>query len=119
LLVTGPLVGGLLGAVRGMEPDQRPNLWLVTELPIEPVPGDFLDDVRRSPHLVVIEEHVAQGGLGQMIALHLVSIGLAPWRFTSRAALGYVSGRYGSQKFHRKECGLDPDSILGLLTGSA
>ena len=63
-------------------------------------------DVQRSQNLLVIEEHVTRGGVGQMLAHHLLSAGTAPRRFASRAALGYVSGRYGSQKFHRRECGL-------------
>jgi len=115
LLVVGPLVGGILNAARQLDESIRPNLWLLTELPLDVVPADFLADVRRSQHLLVIEEHVAQGGAGQMIARHLLSIGLAPRRFATRTALGYVSGLYGSQKFHRKECGLDPESIVGFL----
>jgi hypothetical protein len=38
-----------------------------------------------------------------------------PERFAARSARGYLSGRYGSQKFHRRECGLDPASILEFL----
>ena len=36
-------------------------------------------------------------------------------QFVHRTALGYVSGRYGSQRFHRAECGLDPASIVAEL----
>jgi transketolase len=116
LLVVGPLVGGIVEAVRGLEFTYRPDVWLVSELPFDPVPEAFLADVQRSQNLLVIEEHVARGGVGQMIAHHLLSAGTAPRRFASRAALGYVSGRYGSQKFHRRECGLDPAAIVQHLT---
>ena len=36
--------------------------------------------------------------------------------FTHKHALGYVSGLYGSQKFHRAECGLDPASIVAAVS---
>jgi transketolase len=45
--------------------------------------------------------------------------GCAPRRLIHRSALGYPSGRYGSQKFHRRECRLDVESLLEDLTGSA
>ena len=45
----------------------------------------------------------------------LLESGEAPERFASRSAQGYLSGRYGSQKFHRRECGLDPASIVDFL----
>jgi len=71
--------------------------------------------LRRSEHLVVIEEHVAQGGLGQSLALSLAKSGEMPRRFSHRCAVGYPSGRYGSQKFHRREWGLDPAAIVEFL----
>ena len=76
---------------------------------------EFLDGLRRSRHLVVVEEHVAHGGAGEML-LHV----LAQWGKRRRAsaiaaAEGYVTGYFGSQTFHRKECGLDPESIIAEL----
>ena len=120
MLVVGPLVGGILGrAVRQLDEVRRPSLWLLTELPPDEPPAEFLADLRRSGHLLVVEEHVAHGGLGQMMACTLLSRGRAPERFATRTAAGYVSGRYGSQKFHRSECGLDPASIVHFLGAEA
>jgi len=115
ILVCGPLVGGLLAVVRQLPPARRPNLWLVGELPFGDLPGAFLADVARTPHLVVVEEHVAAGGVGERLARDLLLRGVAPRRFTHRHALGYPSGRYGSQAFHRRECGLDPAAILAAI----
>jgi transketolase len=112
ILVTGPLAGGLVAASLRLAESCRPSLWLVSELPINGVPAEFVGDLDRSGHLIVVEEHVAQGGLGQMIGHYLLSHGIAVPRFTHHCAKGYVSGLYGSQKFHRKECGLDAESIL-------
>ncbi len=115
MLVAGPLVGGLWATLRELDDARRPTLWLVGELPLADVPEEFLEDVDRSQHLLVVEEHVAQGGVGQMIAHTLMRRGRAPRRFNTRNALGYPSGLYGSQKFHRGECRLDASTIAQQL----
>ena len=90
--------------------------WLVSELPIPDLPADLVESLNGSGHLFVVEEHTAHGGLGHMLVHRLACLGKMPARFTHRYALGYVSGRYGSQNFHRRECGLDAASILKALT---
>jgi transketolase len=115
MVVTGPLIGGILSAARHLPEDLRPDLWLVTELPLSDMPPDLLHSVARSRHVFAVEEHRAPGSMGQMLIHRLACLGCAPARFTHRCALGYVSGLYGSQKFHRRECGLDPESILAAL----
>jgi transketolase len=116
VLVTGTLVGGIWDAVRRLEEARRPALWVLSELPPGPIPEAFLADLARSRRLLVVEEHVAQGGVAQMIAAALLAAGRSPDRFATKSAQGYLSGRYGSQKFHRRECQLDPESIVGFLT---
>lgn len=115
VLVAGTLAGGIWEAALALEGPARPTLWLVAELPVAELPEAFLADLARSRRLLVVEEHVAQGGLARMVAEKLLTGGLAPDRFEARAALGYLSGRYGSQKFHRRECGLDPASVARFL----
>ncbi len=115
LLVAGPLVGPLWEEAAAWERKRRPNLWVLAELPVSAgsIPAEFLADVARSRSLVVAEEHVAQGGAGQAVAHALALMGRTPKTFSHRHARGYVTGRYGSQLFHRKECGLDPAGVLG------
>jgi transketolase len=115
VVTVGPLAGGLWGHCLGLPAGRRPALWLVGELPPAELPVDFLADLDATGRLLVVEEHVAQGGLGQMLASLLLQAGKAPPWFRVRAALGYPSGRYGSQKFHRRECGLDPAGALAPL----
>ncbi len=115
VLVTGPLVGGIWQAARELDEAHRPALWLLGELPLNGLPDAFLADLARSRRLLVVEEHVQHGGVTEMVAAALLAGGHSLDRFASRTALGYVSGRYGSQKFHRAESGLDPASIVEFL----
>lgn len=116
LLVVGPLVGGLLEAALQMDKPSRPSVWLLAELPIEDVPAEFVSDIARSQHLVAVEEHVPHGGAGQMLAHRLAMMGVMPRRFEHRAAHNLPAERYGSQKFHRRQCGLDAASIFSALS---
>jgi len=87
---------------------------VLTELPIcrESIPPAFFEQLRTSRRLTVVEEHVAHGGAGQMLAHALMLGGELPPKFSHRCAIGYTSGCYGSQVFHRRECGLDPAAII-------
>jgi transketolase len=111
----GPLVGGMLTALEQLKEDVRPEVWLVTELPITEVPAEFMESARRTRRLLVLEEHTVHGGFGQMLAHQLTAAGVSLDSFTHKHALGYVSGLYGSQKFHRAECGLDVASIVSAV----
>ncbi len=115
VLACGPLVGGLVTAAAQLPLNQRPAIWLVAELPIEDPPSDFLADVERNNHLLAVEEHIACGGMGQMLAARLLAMGKAPRKFTHCHAPSDVPHRYGSQKFHRKACGIDAGSVLEKL----
>jgi transketolase len=115
VLACGPIAGTLLAPLRDRPEAMRPRLWVVSELPFAALPPEFLDDLRDADRLVVVEEHVAHGGVGQAVALALAKVGATPSRVDHRHALGYPSGRYGSQKWHRAECGLDAPSLLALV----
>jgi len=111
----GPLAGVAWQALADLDVDSRPAVWAVCELNAE-IPSKCLDQIAGRP-LYVLEEHVAQGGLGMNLALNLTAQGLTAGRFVHRPALGYPTGRFGSQAFHRAQCGLDAPSIRALVTG--
>lgn len=115
VLVAGPLAGGYWQAFQELPTEFQPNLWALTELPIQDLPEEFIADLNQAPNLLVAEEHVAQGGIGQMMASRILTTGLKINRFEIRSALGYPSKRYGSQQFHRRESGLDVQSIMEFL----
>jgi transketolase len=111
LLVCGPLVGGIVNAA--MTREHRPSIWVLSELPVEEIPAEFIGDLERSKKVVIVEEHVAAGGVGQMVSAKLMSQASAPERFVHLCASAEVPHRYGSQKYHRHACGIDPEAVLG------
>lgn len=114
LVALGPLAGLAWGALLDLPEDRRPALWAACELPLGELPAELLAGMRGKP-LYVIEEHVAAGGLGMQLTLALMQAGVQPARFGHRTALGYPGDRFGSQAFHRAQCGLDADGIRALI----
>ena len=108
----GPLAGLACEVLQAVPEESRPALWSCTEL-VDP-PSSFYTSIQGQP-LTVFEEHVAEGGLGMLLAKALMLHGILPAHFEHRVALRYPSGRFGSQNFHRAECGLDMDSMYKLL----
>jgi transketolase len=122
IIAAGPLAGALLTATRELPDAERPTLWVLSELlaGADPaLPPALLAQLELAPVLAVVEEHVAQGGVGQVLlhALALQGRQLPP--VVHAHALGYVSGRYGSQGFHRLECGLDAATVLARMRAAA
>jgi transketolase len=114
IVAAGPLAGSAITALNGTPAE----LWVVSELPPVP-PAEFAARVAASGRLCVIEEHVGQGGLGQMLAIWLLEAGITLRAFSHLHARGYKSGRYGSQEFHRRESRLDVHSIRAAILALA
>ena len=112
VIVAGPLAGSILGVLPTLGAC-RPDLWVVSEMPVRlaPLPNELAERIARCGRLCVIEEHVAHGGLGAMLSQWVLENGVPLRRYDHLCARGYPSQRYGSQAYHRRDSGLDPDSI--------
>jgi transketolase len=117
VIVVGPLAGTYIGAFERMPPETRPNLWVVSELPIElnPLPSELVKQIENSSSLCVAEEHVRHGGFGSELMLHLADKNIVLRRFRHLYARAHHFDRYGSQSFLRKQSALDVDSMLAIL----
>jgi transketolase len=113
----GPVAGTYIGCFEAMPVEERPNLWVLGELPLErnPIPERLLTNLNTSSRLVVVEEHVRQGSLASQLLLSLGERGCAPKCFAHLCARAHSYGRYGSQKFMRVQSGLDQASMLSAL----
>jgi transketolase len=101
----GPVLGGLYELDAPDLLDEL-EIWSVGTLPLERLPEELLESVRAKRRVVTIEEHYRAGGLGEALGHLLLSSVAAPLSFSSLHAMGYPSGRYGSQRFHQDESGL-------------
>ena len=90
-------------------------MWVASELGTQLIPTDFYDQLSENYPLYVIEEHVAAGGLAMHLAYAISQNKLPCGPLRHHYALGYPSGRYGSQSFHRAECGLDANGIRQMI----
>lgn len=114
VITIGPL-GGVAQQALAADPELDAELWLVSELPLDAIPDALASRIANGTKLCVIEEHVAQGGLGAQICQWLVAHGLAPKAYTHLYAKGYPWGRYGSQNYMREQSGLDQNAINAAL----
>ncbi len=117
VIVVGPLAGTYIATFDAMPIERRPNLWVVTELPIEqnPLPFALLAQIDKSPSLYVAEEHVRHGGFGSELILHLAEKDVAVRRFRYLCARAHIYEKYGSQNYLRRQSSLDVDSIRAML----
>jgi transketolase len=113
----GPLAGTLVAPFQALPEPQRPSLWVAALMPVagHPPPAALLEQVDRSGRLVVVEEHVARGGFGSDLLLHLAAAGRVPPRFRHLHATAPHFERYGSQGFMRRQSGLDPASVVAAV----
>jgi transketolase len=121
MIVVGPLAGSSWQALLSLNEASRPALWLVTELPLDanPPPLELMQTVARTKRLAIVEEHVAQGGVGQAFCSLLLEQGIFVSVFRHLCAKGYPSGTYGSQAFLRRCSRLGPQSILEAASALA
>lgn len=116
LIAVGPLAGSLWESCQMLPEAKRPNLWCLSQLPLAMLPGQLLHDVKNCSRLLIAEEHVAHGSAGQAVMTELFKLRCVPPVVRHKTASGYPSGRYGSQRFHRAECGLDALSMLSFFS---
>jgi len=119
VIAVGPLAGTYIEDFNKLPEQTRPNLWVVTELPLEynPLPEELIIQIKNSAKLCVAEEHVRRGGFGAELALHLADLGISIRTFHHIYARAHHYERYGSQSFLRQLSGLDVGTLLATVEG--
>jgi transketolase len=87
------------------------DVFVVSELPISDLNEEIKQSINKTGKLLIIEEHVQRGGIGEHLALKLLSERIT-CSFKHLFAVGYPDGLYGSQSYHQQQCGLDAESIV-------
>jgi transketolase len=89
------------------------DVFAVSELPVSDL-SEIGASIQTTKNLLVVEEHVRRGGVGEHLAFWMVEHGLSA-RFSHRCAIGYPDNRYGSQAYHQHVCGLDQVSLQEVI----
>lgn len=113
VLFCGPLVGGYLKIASTLSISDRPTIWVISELSHgqDPISQELWSALKIANRVVVVEEHTSNGSLGMQLAYYAQRKGLRLKNFSHLHALGYPSGRLGSQNYHRKESAIDAHSL--------
>lgn len=110
----GPVVGNLYEMGDQALLDDI-EIWTVGMLPIADIPADLIASIREKRPVVTLEEHYGPCGLGEALGHLLLTHAVFPQSFTSLSAVGYPTGRYGSQRWHQEECGLAGQALRSRL----
>jgi transketolase len=117
IIATGPIAGMVWATCRDLPVDQRPNVWVVSELPLTPdsLPATVTAQIASGTKLIVVEEHISHGGLAQMMLYYCATHGIPVGRFHSLHAAGIAIGVYGSQTYLRQHSQLTPAAVRSCL----
>ena len=108
----GPVLLNALQAAK--EAGVSADVFSVGQIPLADLTTEFTESVSSSRKLLIVEEHVERGGVGEHLVKRLVEAGVG-FSLSHVFAKGYPSGLSGSQEFHRRESGLDVESLLVRL----
>jgi len=112
----GPIVGNVLAALEVIDGQVAVDVLSVIRIPLSDKDISLIaESIKKSRMLIVIEEHVARGGLAEYILPRVLDLGLPRFTVKRPYAAGYPNKLYGSQRYHQQLSGLDPTSIASLL----
>jgi transketolase len=111
IVVQSPVANNVVAALAASDHQQHIDLFVIDHIPITTLPDMLANSIRNSGNVLVVEEHIATGGLGQALSTLIHSAALPVQRFVHRHAVGYPGGLYGSQSYHQQMSGLDESSI--------
>lgn len=106
---TGPVLENICN-----QPDELIEdiaIWALSIFPVNEIPAPLIAEIASSARLLTIEEHQGQCGMNETLASLLLQQNIGPIRFEPLFAKGYISGRYGDQKWHQAENGLGGEEL--------
>ncbi len=117
IIATGTIGGSAWSTLKDLPQENRPDLWILSELPIinSSFPEELIKKLSSGATLITIEEHISHGGLNSMVAQKLLLDGIRVSKFISMNSVGLATGVYGSQQFLRKHSKQGPDDIKEIV----
>lgn len=111
----GPLMNHVIAAVDKLGWANKISIFSCGSMPLKTLDAELADDIRCSKRLLVVEEHVAVGGLGMTLTWLMQQEQLQVAKFKHLYALGYPNGLYGNQLYHQQQSGLDMANIMRII----
>jgi len=110
----GPVILNMFKAVERLNMNNILDVFIVSEMPLGTLPPEIKRSIKKTGKIMVIEEHVKRGGLGENLTSLLFEEEVS-CRYLHLYAKGYPNGLYGSQKYHQRISGLDEGSIADRI----
>lgn len=110
VVALGPVTLNVFAAISTLGLQDDIAVFVVSEVPVIELSEELQESLAKTQKLLIVEEHVERGGLGENLATKILAAGLTP-KLRHKYALGYPDGKYGSQKYHQKLSGLDEESL--------
>ncbi len=114
VVAMGQVVSSVFNALEMMKIEKLADVFVVSEMPMMEITEELKESLKRTGRLIVIEEHVESGGLGENLARLMLSEKII-CEWTHLHAKGYPNGLYGSQQYHYKISGIDENSVMDAL----
>ncbi len=108
IVVLGPIVQNAIEATKEFN---FTDIFTIIKIPLSEISGELTDSISKSKRVVVIEEHVQRGGLGEHLLMKIIEFKIPFNKFVSLHAKGYPSQLYGNQKYYQELSGIDAASI--------
>ncbi len=113
---SGPVISNVHAAITENKLDNLVEVFSVSKIPYGKLPAEFTDSLAFTKKLIVVEEHISTGGIGQQLATDLLSGGIHVDVFRTLHAKGYPSGLFGTQQYHQQQSGIDKESISKIIS---
>lgn len=100
----GPVLGNLFSLPADILEDIE--IWALSLFPAVSMPVELQKRIEETGNVVTMEEHARQCGINELIAKLILQNCKIPVKFNDLASNGYISGKYGDQKWHQEENGM-------------
>jgi transketolase len=110
IIGAGPVLLNAFEALKNFN-ENTADVFVVSQQPITGIPIELKESILKTKKLIIVEEHVKRGGLGENIASILLEEGIF-CKYSHLCIKGYISGLYGDQAYHIEENGLNATAII-------
>jgi transketolase C-terminal domain/subunit len=113
IIGSGPVLLNAFEALKKFK-ENPADVFVVSQQPLTVLTNELKESISKTKKLIIIEEHVKRGGLGENIASALFEEGIF-CKYSHLCIKGYISGLYGNQAYHLEENGLNVAAITSEI----